>query len=39
MAYRRKMARGKSRKLFRRTADRTHVKNLGRTVMRGGLRL
>lgn len=39
MAYRNKMEKGRSKRLFSRTADRTHKKNLGRTVMRGGLRL
>jgi hypothetical protein len=36
---RRKMTRRKSRKLFSRTAKRTHRKNIRRTPMRGGIRL
>lgn len=40
MAYRRKkMNRRKSRKLFSRTARRTHKKNLSVGPMRGGIRL
>lgn len=36
---RHKMNRGKSRRLFSRTASRTHVRNLGASPMRGGIRL
>lgn len=39
MAYRRKMNKRKSRKLFSRTGSRTHKKNLGGRPMRGGIRL
>jgi len=39
MRYRRRMSRGKSKKLFRRTALRTHKKNFRTAVMRGGIRL
>lgn len=39
MAYRKKMARGRSKKLFSRTAKRVHKKNIGTRVMRGGIRL
>jgi len=33
------MSRGKSRKLFRRTANRTHRYNVNARPMRGGIRL
>lgn len=40
MAFKRKrMSRKKSRKLFRRTASKTHKKNLRRHPMRGGYRI
>jgi len=39
MAYRKKMKRGKSKKLFSRTASRTHKKNMRSGPMRGGIRL
>lgn len=39
MAFRRKMKRRKSRRLFSKTASRVHGKNLPRGVMRGGTRL
>lgn len=39
MARRRKMTRRSSKRSFKRYADRTHVRNLPRTVMRGGYRL
>lgn len=39
MAYRKKMSKRRSKKLFRKTADRTHRKNLNTSPMRGGLRL
>lgn len=38
MKYRRKLKKGKSRKLFKRTASRTHKRNV-KHVMRGGTRL
>lgn len=34
-----KMRRGKSKRLFRSTADRTHIFNLNSRPMRGGTRL
>lgn len=40
MAFRKKISRGKSKRLFRRTASMTNVKNLSRRgPMRGGIRL
>lgn len=39
MAFRKKMGRRKSRKLFSRTARRTHKRNVQATPMRGGIRL
>jgi len=39
MAYRKKMGRRKSRRLFTKTARRTHKKNLTTGPMRGGIRL
>lgn len=39
MRKRMKMPRKRSRKLFRATASKTHRKNLGYKVMRGGIRL
>lgn len=36
---RKKLSRGKSKKLFKSTAARTHKKNLGSRPMRGGTRL
>ena len=39
MAKRMKLKRSRSRKLFRRTASRTHKKNLRGAPMRGGIRL
>lgn len=39
MKKRQKMSRKSSRKLFRRTASRTHKKNVGIRPMRGGIRL
>nr|AVQ10236.1 hypothetical protein [Gokushovirinae environmental samples] len=36
---RKKMSRGKSKKLFRRTAKRVHRKNLRARPMRGGIRM
>ena len=40
MAKRKRMGRKKSKKLFSRTAGRTHKKNVNsRTIMRGGIRL
>lgn len=34
-----KMSRGRSRKVFSRTASMTHKRNRGRRVQRGGVRL
>lgn len=39
MAYRSKMSRKRSKKVFRKTASKTHKKNLKTTPMRGGIRL
>ncbi len=39
MAYRSKMRKGKSKRLFRKTASRTHRKNVSPRPMRGGIRL
>jgi len=39
MAYRKKMRRRQSKKLFSRTASRTNRRNMPRRVMRGGIRL
>lgn len=39
MRRRRKMSRRKSKALFRTTAQKTHKKNLARTLSRGGIRL
>ncbi len=40
MKRRMKMSRNKSKKLFRKTASRTHKKNtVGGRIMRGGIRL
>lgn len=39
MAKRKKLSRKKSRKLFSRTAQKTHKKNGLRKPMRGGIRL
>lgn len=40
MAYRRKkISRKKSRKMFRRSASRTHKRNISGHPMRGGIRL
>lgn len=39
MAYRRKMKKGRSRKLFSKTAKKTHRKNVPGRIMRGGYRL
>lgn len=39
MAYRKKMGRRKSRKLFTRTARKVHKKNITGNPMRGGIRL
>lgn len=36
---RNKIRKSKSKKLFSKTAAKTHVKNLPRMVMRGGIRL
>jgi len=39
MAYRSKMKKSKSKKLFRRTASKTNRKNIAPRPMRGGIRL
>lgn len=39
MAYRSKMKRSRSKRMFRSTASRTHGKNLSPRPMRGGIRL
>lgn len=39
MAYRRKMGRSNSKRLFSKTASRTHKRNFDHRVMRGGIRL
>ena len=36
---RKRMRKAKSRKLFRKTAAKTHKRNMPRTLMRGGFRL
>lgn len=39
MKRRVKLSRGRSKRVFSKTASKTHKKNLHRTVMRGGIRL
>lgn len=39
MAYRYKMKKSKSKKLFSKTASRTHSRNLQSYTLRGGIRL
>ena len=39
MRHRKKLSRGKSRRLFSKTANYIHPKNAHRTPMRGGFRL
>lgn len=39
MAKRQKMNKSKSKKLFSKTGAKVHVKNLPRTIMRGGWRM
>jgi len=39
MKKRKKLSRGKSRRLFSKTAGRTHKKNVSPAPMRGGIRL
>jgi len=39
MRYRKRLSRGKSRRMFRRGAQRVHGRNTVATVMRGGIRL
>jgi hypothetical protein len=39
MAFRRKMRRGKSKRLFTRTARRVHKRNRPKRIMRGGYRI
>lgn len=39
MAKRFKMPRGSSKRIFRKTADMTHVRNFAGAPMRGGIRL
>lgn len=37
--HRKRMPKGKSRRLFKKTASRTHKKNISKFVSRGGIRL
>lgn len=39
MMRRKRLSRRKSKKMFRKTSDRTHVKNFRGSPMRGGIRL
>ncbi len=39
MAYRKKIAKKRSKKMFKSSASRTHKKNVGTRPKRGGLRL
>ncbi len=39
MAYRKKMRKSRSKRLFRATASKTHRKNISPRPMRGGIRL
>lgn len=39
MRKRQKMSRGKSRRVFTRTAKKTHKRNISSRAMRGGIRL
>lgn len=39
MAFRKKLSKSGSKRLFKKTASRTHKKNLRATPMRGGIRL
>lgn len=39
MAFRRRMKKSKSKRLFRKTAQKTHRKNFPPRVMRGGFRI
>lgn len=39
MAYRSKLSRSGSKKLFKKTASKTHKKNIRSNPMRGGIRL
>lgn len=39
MAYRKKLSKSGSKKLFSKTASKTHVKNMKAAPMRGGIRL
>ena len=39
MAYRKKISKGRSRRMFRKTASRTHKRNVSTRPRRGGIRL
>lgn len=39
MAFRKKMSGKKSKRMFKKGASRTHVKNMRKSPMRGGIRL
>lgn len=39
MAYRKKLGRGRSKRMFRKGASRVHKKNFRMSPMRGGIRL
>lgn len=39
MAFRKKLSKSGSKRLFTKTARKTHVKNIKATPMRGGIRL
>jgi len=39
MAYRQKLSRGRSKRVFSKTASRAHRKNFAGNPMRGGIRL
>lgn len=39
MRYRKKISKGKSRRLFKNTANRTHKINVVRKISRGGIQL
>lgn len=39
MAYRKKLSKSASRKMFKRSSNRVHKKNLKKPIMRGGIRL
>lgn len=39
MKRRQKLSRGQAKRVFKGSANRTHIKNLKRPIMRGGIRL